>query len=202
MAKDDDTTETSDVPAGADDTGESKPSRLRRAVEVPGWMAAVVAALVLLGAGFAIGWFSAPGGDHHERGDERASVERSNGGDRQPNRRDLVPPRRQRPDANGVVLGVAVEDANGGGARLAQVLPGGPAADAGLQPGDVITAVDDTKVANATDLARVIRSHKIGDSITIHFRRGSNDQTADVKLVAPTGAPQGGNGPPGLDSSA
>ena len=42
----DDTTETTD--AGADDTKESKPSRLHRTVEVPGWAAGVVAALVLL----------------------------------------------------------------------------------------------------------------------------------------------------------
>jgi membrane-associated protease RseP (regulator of RpoE activity) len=202
------TTETNDDKS-ADETGEAKPSRLHRTVAVPGWLAGVLAALVLLGAGFAIGWYSAPGGHDHRDG-ERAAMEGPGGrpdggrpdGGRFPNRppglRRPGPGNVQRPGVPPVILGVAAEDATGTttGARITQVLPGGPADTAGLRADDIVTAVDNTKVDNAAALARAIRSHSSGDSVTIHFRRGSDDKTVDVKLGAPADSSEGQNASP------
>jgi len=73
----------------------------------------------------------------------------------------------------------------GPGAKIASVanaiLPGGPAATAGLQPGDVILAIDGQPISVADDLIVAIRSHAIGDTVTLKYQRGS--VTKSVKLV-------------------
>ena len=47
-------------------------------------------------------------------------------------------------------LGVQTTDATAGGARVASVVDGGPAADAGLRAGDVITSVDGHQVEDSS----------------------------------------------------
>ena len=68
---------------------------------------------------------------------------------------------------------------------------GSPAAGAGLQAGDVITAVDGTAVSNAADLAQKVRSHQPGDQVTITYSRGGNSTDTQVQLGdrAPQNAP-------------
>jgi putative serine protease PepD len=63
----------------------------------------------------------------------------------------------------------------------APIMPGGPAATAGLQPGDVITAVDGTTVPDAEALIVTIRSHAPGDVVTLTINR--NGTTSDVKVT-------------------
>lgn len=55
-------------------------------------------------------------------------------------------------------LGVFLEegDADAKGARITQIYPGGPAARAGLQPGDVITQMDNQKVETPADLIGLV----------------------------------------------
>jgi putative serine protease PepD len=86
-------------------------------------------------------------------------------------------------------LGVRIADAeNGGGAVVADVDEGQPAATAGLEQGDVITKVDDTKVTSGSDLTSAIRSHQPGDKVTITYIRDGNGKTAEVTLgELPTG---------------
>src|SRR5690606_592701 len=56
-------------------------------------------------------------------------------------------------------LGVSIADTEtGNGALVGAVEDGQPAAEAGLQEGDVITRVDDTEVAGAADLTAAIRA--------------------------------------------
>jgi putative serine protease PepD len=83
-----------------------------------------------------------------------------------------------------VFLGVAAQPATGGqqGAQVANVASGSPAAGAGLQPGDVITAVDGTAVSSPADLAQQVRSHQPGDQVTITYSRGGNSTDAPVQL--------------------
>ena len=59
---------------------------------------------------------------------------------------------------------------------------GSPAAGAGLQAGDVITAVDGTAVSSPVDLAQQVRSHQPGDQVTITYSRGGNSTDAQVQL--------------------
>jgi regulator of sigma E protease len=56
-------------------------------------------------------------------------------------------------------------------AELGRVLPDGPAARAGLRPGDEITAIDGEPVRNFHDvIARV--AGRPGEAIVVHYRRG------------------------------
>jgi putative serine protease PepD len=92
-------------------------------------------------------------------------------------------------EATHAFLGVRITDAeNGGGALVADVNEGQPAAEAGLEQGDVITRVDDTKVTSGSDLTSAIRSHEPGDRVTITYTRDGDQKTAEVTLgELPTG---------------
>jgi PDZ domain-containing protein len=56
------------------------------------------------------------------------------------------------------------------GARVTQVLPGSPAAKAGLEPTDVIIAVDGRPVRTTTDLRKLISRHKPGETVRLSVR--------------------------------
>lgn len=70
------------------------------------------------------------------------------------------------------------------GAVIMEVVPGSPAADAGLQPQDIITAVDGTSLQGESTLAQIIQSHKPGDTLDLTVVRGS--QTLQVKITLGT----------------
>ncbi|WP_084143027.1 S1C family serine protease [Amycolatopsis taiwanensis] len=63
-------------------------------------------------------------------------------------------------------LGVSVTDANEG-ASLAQVVTGGPAEQAGLARGDVITAINGRPIDSATTLTTLLDGQHPGDKITL-----------------------------------
>jgi putative serine protease PepD len=80
-------------------------------------------------------------------------------------------------------LGLQTSDtANGEGAEIAQATPNGPAADAGLQAGDVVVKVDGQDVTGANDVASAIEDNKPGDKVEVTVRRGGSEQTIDVTL--------------------
>jgi putative serine protease PepD len=86
-------------------------------------------------------------------------------------------------EATHAFLGVRIADAeNGGGAVVGQVDEGQPAADAGLEEGDVITKVNDTEITSGSDLTSAIRSHQPGDKVTITYTRDGDEKTAEVTL--------------------
>ena len=76
------------------------------------------------------------------------------------------------------------------GAVLQGITPGGPADEAGLQSGDIITSADGKSLARTTrrddspgdNLVAVIRSHEEGDTMRVEYRRGDETHTADVVL--------------------
>ena len=78
-------------------------------------------------------------------------------------------------------LGVYGE-AHQGGCLVTDVVPGSAADTAGLQAGDVITAVDGEPVADIPGIARVIRKHQLGDTVSVEFLRGERAHQADVRL--------------------
>jgi S1-C subfamily serine protease len=57
------------------------------------------------------------------------------------------------------------------GVIVAGLAPGGPAADAGLQPGDVITAVDGKPVNTPEEFLAALRAYRPGDTITLAVSR-------------------------------
>jgi putative serine protease PepD len=80
-------------------------------------------------------------------------------------------------------LGVQLSDAtSGGGASIGQVAGGGPASDAGLKSGDVVTAIDGRNIGGADALVNAIDAHKPGDQVTLTVRRGGDTSQIKVKL--------------------
>ena len=80
-------------------------------------------------------------------------------------------------------LGVQTGDAVGGGARVAAVESGGPAADAGVKAGDVVRAFDGKEVADSAGLSSQVNHHKAGDEVEIVIRRAGEEKTLKVKLA-------------------
>ncbi len=76
------------------------------------------------------------------------------------------------------------------GARVISVEDSSPAASAGLQAGDVITAVDNTKIDDNHSLGDLIQTHKPGDKIALSVARANQNLTLNVQLGQ---APQDAN---------
>jgi putative serine protease PepD len=72
--------------------------------------------------------------------------------------------------------------APGGGATLAEVDAGSPAAAAGLQAGDVVTKVDDVAVEDFADLIARVGAHAPGDTVTLTVGEGSGARQVEVTL--------------------
>ena len=68
------------------------------------------------------------------------------------------------------------------GALIVEVPGDGPAADAGIQPGDVITGVGDTQVSTVEDLLGALRRQKPGDKVSVTIVRNGEGSTVDVTL--------------------
>lgn len=83
-------------------------------------------------------------------------------------------------------LKLPMTNPNGDGALIASVAPHSPAAKAGFQPGDVITAVNGQTVTNPSDLAADIANIMPKDKANITFTRdGTQHQTTAVVETMP-----------------
>lgn len=80
----------------------------------------------------------------------------------------------------GVSLGA--ESPQGGGVPLDAVVPGGPAARAGLRAGDVVVAVAGTEVDSPEDVRGAIDARNPGDEVRVRVRRGGDARTVTVEL--------------------
>jgi len=85
---------------------------------------------------------------------------------------------------SGTFLGVSVSDATPSGAQVEAVETGSPADKAGIQAGDIITAVNGKTIADGTALQQVIRSSKVGAVVTLTLSR--NGATTTVKATLGT----------------
>jgi S1-C subfamily serine protease len=77
-----------------------------------------------------------------------------------------------------------LQQANGAlapGALVRSVMPGGPAAKAGLQPDDVITAVDAVAVRDPAQLVQLVERHGVGRAMTLTVQR--QQRTLRVSLT-------------------
>jgi 2-alkenal reductase len=69
------------------------------------------------------------------------------------------------------------------GALVTRVAPNSPARKAGLQQGDVITAVDGQKIGQQQGLAELLNKHKVNDEVTLTINRDGKEQTVQVQLA-------------------
>ncbi len=90
-------------------------------------------------------------------------------------------------------LGVAIQDVSedmakalglkeSRGAIIGNVMPGEPAAKAGLQAGDVITSIDGDPVSSASEATRKIAALRPGAEARIQIIRNGDEKTMRVKL--------------------
>jgi putative serine protease PepD len=91
-------------------------------------------------------------------------------------------------------LGVGTSEDTGGdgtGATIASVTASGPAADAGLRVGDVLTKLGDTAVDDAEAMGTAVDAHRPGERVKVTYTRGGRTATAEVTLgTRPAGTTQ------------
>lgn len=95
----------------------------------------------------------------------------------------------------GVNLGEA--EPSGGGVRVEGVSPGGPAAEAGVKPGDVIVAIQAKPVTTGRELVRAMESIEPGEKVALRVRRDGKPVEVSVEarsldrmaLIGAPGAP-------------
>ncbi len=95
------------------------------------------------------------------------------------------------------VIGALLDDdgADTDGVRIATtgtggrpaLTPGGPAATAGIKPGDLILAVDGQPVNSLPELVVAIRSREPGETVRLTVRSGGTQRTVPVRLAAADG---------------
>jgi S1-C subfamily serine protease len=69
------------------------------------------------------------------------------------------------------------------GAYVVQVNPEGPADQAGLKAGDVITLVDTTLIDSREQLAVTVQEHKPGDKVKVHFYRENSKKESATTVT-------------------
>lgn len=68
------------------------------------------------------------------------------------------------------------------GAEVARVSDGSPADEAGLERGDLVTAIDDSPVTSAESLVGLVHARRTDSSVTLTVIRDGEQQTVDVTL--------------------
>ena len=68
------------------------------------------------------------------------------------------------------------------GAVVADVNKGGPGANAGLQSGDVITAINGSKIQDSNELTLTVTEHAPGDRVTLDVYRNGKPMKVEVTL--------------------
>ncbi|MDN3494720.1 trypsin-like peptidase domain-containing protein [Planococcus sp. APC 4015] len=75
-----------------------------------------------------------------------------------------------------------VEGASITGAYIASVVPGGAAAEGGLEEGDIVTAFNGVPITDSVDLTAQVRAAAAGSDATVTVVRDGRTQTLDVTL--------------------
>ncbi len=86
------------------------------------------------------------------------------------------------------ILGVSIEESPAhknvpSGLKIADLLSGMSAAQAGLQKNDIITALDDTPTPDYAAFSRYIGRHRAGNTIQVEFYREGQKQSLSLNLM-------------------
>ena len=83
------------------------------------------------------------------------------------------------------VLGIAMGNhrRGGSGVPVAEVVPGSPAAAAGVRVGDVILAVDGGEIRNGNQLLQALAKRNAGDTVRLRLAQARGERNIDVVLA-------------------
>ncbi|MDB5320046.1 MAG: peptidase [Phycisphaerales bacterium] len=76
------------------------------------------------------------------------------------------------------------EEEDGKGVKIGGTSAGTPAAQAGLQAGDVVLKLGDQATGTLMELSTALNSHKPGDKVKLIYRRGAKEVTTEITLAA------------------
>jgi membrane-associated protease RseP (regulator of RpoE activity) len=171
---------------------------------IPKWVglvaAAIVAALIFGGIGYAIG-------DSSDSGSSQAASNNFPNGTRNGNGTQTLPGGGQFPGngelpngngsggsgsngggtttSNGAFLGIGVQTSTDPkGVAVTQVADNSPASKAGLQQGDVITAIDGNSITSADALRTAVQAKASGDEISVTYTRDGQSSTVKATLTS------------------
>jgi serine protease Do len=68
------------------------------------------------------------------------------------------------------------------GAYVIEVVTDGPSDQAGVKAQDIITKIDDTRLANGTELSKVIEKKSVGSTVTVIINRNGKEKTIRIPL--------------------
>ncbi|HKC35073.1 MAG TPA: PDZ domain-containing protein, partial [Chitinophagaceae bacterium] len=84
-------------------------------------------------------------------------------------------------DENRAMLGVVTEEVEGG-VKVTEITGESAAKKAGIEVGDIITKIGDTKVEDPDALSEAVRKHKPGEKVTVTFLRDKKEQKVTAEL--------------------
>jgi membrane-associated protease RseP (regulator of RpoE activity) len=192
------------TPAAAPVTTADRPA----GIFIPKWLGIVVglivAALVFGGIGYAIGDSSSDSGSTQNAANAVPNDGNGNGGQTFPGGGQFPGPGNF-PNGNGNqgngngsgnqgnggtsanagFLGVGVQTTSDDkGVEISEVQDGSAAAKAGLQQGDVITAIDGKDVTSPQAVRSAVQAKHSGDTISVTYTRDGQSKTVDVTLTS------------------
>lgn len=91
------------------------------------------------------------------------------------------------------VRGQLGKDAPERGAFISSVAPGGPAARAGLQPGDIVTKLGGEPVEGSGTLIDRVSAQEIGEKVELEYVRGGASRKATIDIAELPGASAAAN---------
>lgn len=100
---------------------------------------------------------------------------------------------------NKAQLGVMVNDTEGVGVKVIEVMKGTAAEEAGMKEGDIIKAVNTKAVQSSKELIEALSPFNVGDEVQIDFERSGTAQQVSVNLKARPQANRGNCNPANCD---
>lgn len=93
--------------------------------------------------------------------------------------------RRPGPETRRPVLGVIIQETEDQkGVKVLRVRPDGPAAKAGVQPGDILLSLNDQNIDSPGKLNELIREKKPGDKLNVKIMRNGQEQSVEATLIS------------------